>query len=365
MQHACSQDISAESQTLFEPELELAVEVVSGRSLDQATVKAWKNLQDANQDLANPCFAPEFTQAVAAVRDDVEVAILEQDGEVAAIFPFQRKGPSRGVPVGGIVSDYQGLICRPGFTCDPRELLRACGLVAWDFDRLLASQELFKPFHKLCEPSALIDLSAGYESYAAERRAAGSKQIKKCENMMRRIEREIGPLRLVSHSSDVRLLSKVLAWKSQQYRRTGWRDLFATRWGRALVERIHATQTPNFGGMLSLLYAGDHLLAGHMGMRSATVWHYWFPAYDCRYAKYSPGLILLLNMAEQAEDLGLRTIDLGTGMSLYKKRLMNAAIPVAEGSVERPSWLSLGRTARRKVKALVRRTGLGRAWAAS
>jgi len=185
-------------------------------------------------------------------------------GEIQAIFPFQRKGRTRAIPVGGIVSDYQGLICRPGFACDPRELLRKCGLVAWDFDRLLASQKLFVPFHKFCEPSAVMDLSQGYRAYSEGRRRAGSRQIIKSENMMRRMEREIGPLRFVTHSNDRRLLSQVLGWKSRQYRNTGWRDLFALRWGRELVERIHMIQSERFAGMLSLLYAGDQLVAGHM-----------------------------------------------------------------------------------------------------
>ena len=292
--------------------------------------------------------------AVASVRNDVEVAFVEESGELAAIFPFQRRPGSRAVPVGGIVSDYQGLICRPGFNCDAQELLKTCGLVAWDFDRLLASQKVFTRYHKLCEPSARIDLSQGYKSYASGRQAAGTHQIKKCEYMMRRMEREIGPLRFVAQSPDPLLLAQVLAWKSEQYRQSGWKDLFATDWGRALIGRIHSLSGPGFAGMLSLLYAGRRLVAGHIGMRSDTVWHYWFPAYDRQFGRYSPGIVLLLTMAQAAEGLGLRCIDIGTGMTLYKKRLMNASVSVAEGSVERPSGLGLLRLARRKLRSFVK-----------
>jgi CelD/BcsL family acetyltransferase involved in cellulose biosynthesis len=329
------------------------IKVIPGAAIDSALLQRWRALQHSNPNLQNPCFTPEFTQAVAAARNDVEVGIIEDRGETVAIFPFQRKTGARGIPVGGIVSDYQGLICRPNFSCDPKELLKACGLISWDFDRLLATQQSFKPFHKLCEPSALIDLSEGYEAYVAERRAAGTEQIKKCMNLMRRLELEIGQIRFVPHSPDRSTLSKVLDWKSEQYRKTGWRDLFSLKWGRSLVEQIHATQSENFAGMLSLLYAGNHLVAGHIGMRSRSVWHYWFPAYDPQFAKYSPGLLLLLKMAEHAPEIGLRTIDLGTGLTLYKRRLMNASVSVAEGSVERPSWLSFVRHAGRKAKRLL------------
>jgi CelD/BcsL family acetyltransferase involved in cellulose biosynthesis len=105
--------------------------------------------------------------------------------------------------------------------------------------------------------------------------------------------------------------------------------------------------------MLSLLYAGETLVAGHFGMRSSTVWHYWFPAYDRQFARFSPGLALLLKMAQHAEELGLRCIDLGTGMSLYKKRLMNASVSVAEGSIERPSCLLFTRSLKRNLKAIL------------
>ncbi len=333
----------------------LQVQLIPGARLSSKQAARWRELQQSNPELASPCFTPEFTEAVAAVRNDVEVALIEQDGEIAAFFPFQRRLASRAVPVGGIVSDYQGLICRKGFSCDPRALLEACRLVTWDFDRLLASQKLFVPYHKLCEPSARIDLSGGYPAYVAERRAAGTHQIKRCEYMARRMERALGPLRFIWHSSDPRGLSQVLAWKSQHYRRSGWKDLFACGWARALVERIQAVQNPGFAGMLSVLYAGPRLVAGHMGMRSSTVWHYWFPAYDRLFAKYSPGLVLLLKMAQTAEELGLQSIDLGTGITLYKRRLMNAVVSVAEGSVERPRGLGLLRLARRRLKSLVRR----------
>jgi hypothetical protein len=88
----------------------------------------WRRLQDSNRDLSSPCFSPEFTQAVASVCGNVEVAFIEERGEVVAIFPFQRRCLGRSVPVGAMVSDYQGLICGPDYEADPRRWLRACNL---------------------------------------------------------------------------------------------------------------------------------------------------------------------------------------------------------------------------------------------
>ncbi len=154
------------------------VEVVPGDRLRSHHVAAWRSLQESNPELSNPLFAPEFIQAVAAVRGDVEVAVVRDKGTTVAFFPFQRKTQYRGVPVGGIVSDYHGLICRPGFRCDPGALLEACELVAWDFDRLVPSQRGLASYCRLSEPSAQIDLSEGFEAYACERQRAGTYQLR-------------------------------------------------------------------------------------------------------------------------------------------------------------------------------------------
>lgn len=334
--------------------------VIPGRNLDATLARAWKEMHLTNPELANPFFAPEFTLAVAAVMDGVEVAVIHEAGSPAALFPFERISDKLGGPVGRNLCAYQGLICRPGFTCDARELVRQCGLDEWKFDSLLATQTSFTRFHHVREPSPQMDLSRGYDVYAAERRAAGSELIKKCANLMRRIEREVGPLRFVAHSADPTLLQQTLAWKSQQYIETGVLDILALGWVRALVEQIHAMQTEHFAGMLSLLFAGDQLVAGQLGMRSRSVWHYHLPAYNNKMAKYSPGLILLLKMAEHAPSLGLRTIDLGRGMHSYKERLMSGAVTVAAGNVEMPSLGFFCRAANRKLRAMVKGSPLGK-----
>lgn len=92
--------------------------------------------------------------------------------------------------------------------------------------------------------------------------------------------------------------------------------------------------------MLSVLYAGDQVAALHLGMRSRSIWHYWFPSYNQQLKNYSPGLIPLLKMAESAESLGLQAIDLGKGGEKYKQQAMNHAVPLIEGTAELPSLLS-------------------------
>jgi len=308
------------------------VEVARGISVE--IQEAWLRLRRQNSDLQSPYFSPLFTQIVAAARDDVEVATVRRAGELVAIFPFERRRCSFAGPVGSFLSDYHGVISSSDFVFNPQDLLRSCHLVAWDFDHVPLAQSSFSPFQQQQNRSPIIDLTQGYEAYVKERREAGTEQIKKNGNLLRRLEREVGPLRFVTHSSDKTLLDQLLAWKTDQFRRNRWRDIFSVSWVRQTMEGIHATQTPEFAGLLSVLYAGDKLVAAHFGMRSATVWHYWFPTYDHAFSKYSPGVMLLLQMAEAAPAMGIRTIDLGCGEHSYKERLMNGFVPTVGGSVE-------------------------------
>ena len=47
-----------------------------------------------------------------------------------------------------------------------------------------------------------------------------------------------------------------------------------------LLRRLFDTRSSDFGGMLSAVYAGPHLVAAHFGLRAGPVLHWWFPVYD-------------------------------------------------------------------------------------
>jgi len=309
------------------------VRVVAAGELTDEELVLWKQWLHADDVLRSPCFHPDFTLAVAAVRNDVRIAVVEDDDGPAAFFPFQRSRLGFGKPVGGRLCDFQGVVARPRFQFAAGELIRRAGLVAWDFTHVPASQAAFAPYHVAVEPSGYLDLSRGFEAYVEERRQSGSKTIPKQQRKTRKMEREVGPLRFEPHVPDSHLLRTLMDWKSNQYRRTGIGDVFAFDWTVALLERLHRIETPEFRGKLSALYSGEQLVALHFGMQTATVLHYWFPVYDPAFQEYSPGIALLLEIARDAAETGLRRIDLGKGTEDFKVSLRTAAIDVAAGSV--------------------------------
>ena len=50
------------------------------KQLTSEEVATWSSIQRDEPELASPFFRPEFAQAVGSVRNDVEVAILEDAG---------------------------------------------------------------------------------------------------------------------------------------------------------------------------------------------------------------------------------------------------------------------------------------------
>lgn len=336
----------------------MRIRVVRGHELGAELQHAWHAVVERVPALASPYFRPEFISAVAAVRRDVCVGVMEQDGVPIGFLPFQRMRLARARPVGGPLSDHQGVIAAPEVPWTLERLLPACGISLFEFDHVQADQAQFGRWIRTRERSPLIELRRGYEAYAQERRAAGSTQIKKTGTLRRKLEREVGALRFEVHESRGPAFETLLGWKSRQYRRSGLPDLFSYAWTVELLSRIRRTASPDFAGLLSTLYAGDRLVAAHFGMRSRTVWHYWFPAYDEEFGKYSPGLVLLLLMAEEAPGLGITTIDLGKGPALYKDRLANGEIALGQGRVELPSAATALHRMGRRTESWLRRSRL-------
>ena len=56
----------------------MTISVVPARRLTGAHMRAWSDLQGADPALDSPFLGPEFATQVAAVRSDVEVAVLEE-----------------------------------------------------------------------------------------------------------------------------------------------------------------------------------------------------------------------------------------------------------------------------------------------
>jgi CelD/BcsL family acetyltransferase involved in cellulose biosynthesis len=322
--------------------------LLAPHELDPGLQLRWHALQAAQPLLGSPYFSPDFTLAVAQARPDVRVALIEDAGEVAGFFPFQRQW-GIGRPVGGRLSDHHGLVAGPALDWSWTALLQGY----WQFDHLAAWQrpEGVEVHQAL---SHGLDLSQGYEAWRQRRLADGARRLGELPRKARKLAREVGPLRFEADCRDPQVLRTVIAWKSAQCVRTGADDCFAPPWARTLVEQIAATDKPLFGGRLSALWAGDALVAAHFGMRSPRVWHWWFPVYNHDFAAYSPGALLLTEVARAAAEGGHALLDLGKGDEAYKASFADTGTAVVEGCVQRTAAITRMRHLRKSVGHWVR-----------
>ncbi|MCA2223220.1 GNAT family N-acetyltransferase [Nonomuraea aurantiaca] len=310
----------------------MRVTLAHPRELGAPELSRWRALQEGHAAFDNPFLSPEFTITVGELRDMVRVAVLYDGPDIVGFFPFERHPMGIGKPVAAGLTDAQGLVHAKDLEIDPRRLIKQCGLSVYEFDHLVAGQPLIAGRHER-HPSPIIDLREGHGPYTEFLRLHSSKTYKTTLAKSRKLQRDVGPIRHDYATTDPAPLHTLLGWKTDQYRRTGRTDRFAQQWIVELVERLLATQTEGFAGVLDMIYVNDLPMAGHFGLRTRTTLAGWFPAYDTHYAKYSPGLIHHLAMAEQAAGSGIQVIDMGRGEKEYKEKLKNGEFQVAEGRV--------------------------------
>jgi CelD/BcsL family acetyltransferase involved in cellulose biosynthesis len=312
----------------------MQIKIISASQLTNEQIARWSLFQQADPVLHSPYFHPEFTLAVASVRNDVETAVLYENGRTVGFFPFQRGKGDVGLPVGGKMSDFQGVIVESGFEWSPEELLHGCGLSAWRFDHLIASQKPFQPYHWRLAGSPYLDLSAGWKGYEARQLREHSSSFKRNMRKFRQAERESHKIRFEYHTDSSPLFATLVEWKQKQYRETGVTDVLSFAWTEKLLREVLTRDGEGFAGVLSALYIDDVLAAVLLSMKSYEVLHAWFSAYGPEFAQYSPGLMLWIELAKAAESEGIRRIDLGKGPETYKKHFMSDSIPLAEGSID-------------------------------
>ncbi|GAA1505170.1 hypothetical protein GCM10009730_05450 [Streptomyces albidochromogenes] len=336
----------------------MQVTVLRPDELTASDIAAWEAMQSADPELANPFLSPEFTRAVGRRRPTARVARLAEDSRTVGFFPFERHALGSGKPIGSGFCDCQGLIHLPDLDWRPAELLRACDLAIWEYDHLAAGQT---PFETAGTPRAraaspVMELDGGHHTYLER---LGHKFLRAARGQERRLTREVGPLRLDFHRSEPALLDTLIRWKSAQQREKGRRDLLSQEWFRTILWELFDLPSESCSGTLSVLYAGEEPVAMLYGLRSRQVLATWFPTYDTRFARYSPGILLHLELAEAAAERGIARVDMGKGTARYKDALKTADLSVSEGYVDRHTpkaalcrlRMTSGRTARAAVRA--------------
>ena len=321
----------------------MRVSVIPALELDPTLMKRWSEIQANDPALRSPFYSCGFTRQVAQSGQPVRVAVIESGGVVSGFFPHQAGRLGHLHPVGGGFNDYHGLIALPNPELTASALLKACDGRYLGFNHLPLTQTVFSPFVRLQSVSPVLELSGGWGAYVQRLCLAQGTQspgiLSTLRASLKRIERDLGPVRFEMREKNPALLHVLMRMKSEQSIRTksSAGDPFSEGWIRQLLGSALASEEDGIGASLSTLHAGDTLLALHYGLQSGDTLHSWFPVFDPTYAYYQPGLVLLKKIIETSCEAGHTLIDLGRGTAGYKMRFKTSVVHLGEGAVSRPA----------------------------
>jgi CelD/BcsL family acetyltransferase involved in cellulose biosynthesis len=123
----------------------------------------------------------------------------------------------------------------------------------------------------------------------------------------------------------------MMAWKSDKYEAS--RELFSDRSAVQIVEGLAAARCADCTGVLNVLSAGERVVAVHFGIMGAQGLCWWFPTYDRELGRFSPGMLLVMAVAEEAAARQIPGIDLGYGQDSWKFSLATQSYVVVGGGV--------------------------------
>lgn len=301
-------------------------------------IAAWRQVQADTPAFANPLFSHAFASAVARVRDDVEVAVFRQGAAPVAFLAAHRRPGGLARPIGAPFSDYQGLVSKGAIGLTGSQALERAGLGAIRFNGLVDPFGLFDGVVSGVQEAYAIELDGDAEAYLEAIRAASPKKFKNYRRLEHRLEREVGPLRLVADDRSQEAFDAVLAWKGEQFVRTGIQDVLRPLWVRRMMQSLFETSRGEVTGLLVSLYAGETLVAGHFGIRQGMVFHPWIASANPDFAAASPGQLFLGHAIRAMQGMGVTIYDLGPGHDHYKRpyasvrRDLGVGLAVAQGA---------------------------------
>lgn len=346
-------------------------ELIRWRDLTPADHGAWRAFRDARATLAGPYHAPGWFETLERARGDLWVLRARSSrGETTGFLPLHLGWLGGARRAGRPLGDRHGFIAPPNARLDAPRLLRDAGLHAYRF-RAAPPDDPGLGVHAVEEGACrMVDLSSGFGAYAAPTAGGAPRAIRGRRRGLRKLEEDGRDLRFVFDDRSREAFDGLLRQKQAQYRRTRMVDVLAWPWARRVLADVFAQRGETFEGRLSSLWIDGHLAAAHLGLRSGAVLHYWIGGYDDQLARYSPGVILAVELAREAARMGVTQIDLGIGESQFKREFGDRALHTLEGvaCAEGPggrvhSWAArVGRGGSWPVRALKRLDYVSAAW---
>jgi hypothetical protein len=220
--------------------------------------------------------------------------------------------------------------------------------------KLVTANEWFdRELTQTYEPAPTImwdrfDTWSDFEGYVRQKR---SNLFSDSRRRFRKLEQNFGKIEFIFDDRRANILDICMRWKSAQYLRSGYLDLFANAQHRNLFQAMF-----DRGSLLvSTLNAGDRLMAVHLGIRSAGRLYWWIPAYDPADGTYSPGRLLLELLLKESFNRQDREFDFLIGDEDYKWYYATHVRAIAQMGTP-PMSIQLKRAVKSSIKPFISST---------
>lgn len=318
--------------------------------LTAAEAVTWDRLLEASPDLQRAFLSRTYIAAVAQTGRKV-VILVGYAGETPTFFlPLQRQTGWLGwlglhEPAGDVMTDYFGIIAAAGVRVDMPALLKATrGAVnAVFFTHLEETQTAYGLTAEEYRTGLRTHLGSPPQNYWANLRKSDKKLVYDTERREKKLTVEFAPLTFEWSSSQPESdLQWLIESKKSQYTRTGKEHapLFDAN-NVSLLRNLLQSADPHCSGLLSVLRCGETTVAAHLGLRSGSLLHVWFPVYDQEFANYSPGRILFKQLFIAGAEQSVDVFDRGEGDNQAKRDFANEEHHFGRGIWLASSWRGL------------------------
>ncbi len=293
---------------------------------------AFRALRSGQMAYASPFFDPDFAHLVGKLRNDVSICVEQDQDGLLAYWPMHigMGGWARGI--GGTFSDRNGPVVRVGANIDISRYLhdhnisgfRTTGLV-------LCDQITVDPVETVT--ANISDLSQGWADFSAHQTQAHKKFFKKVGRLDRKLEKEHSEVVFTFDDKCPEMFRRLITMKREQYAHSKYHDVLRPIWVKQMLEQLRGGACPGLNTVLSTLRVDGKLIAAEFNLRSGTLLHGWLVAFDPKFGKYSPGMLLTHKILQAIPKHGLAYYDAGSGHGHYKKYFTNMTSTIAHGPI--------------------------------
>ena len=216
----------------------MRVEVQNLKEMSAALAERWRAVQALTPEFMTPLVGPDFASLVARHRDDAKVAIGYDEDLAIAFFAFHPTSNGYARAIGAPFCDYQAIVSDPKVKFSGPQFLEMAGIASISSTSLMDPHGLFDQTTLSKVDAYRIDCSNGSSAYMEALRSANPKWAKNLRRLGNKMDRELGPIKLIGHDTCQASFDALMAIKVAQYHETGMTDVLRPQWVKGMMQEL-------------------------------------------------------------------------------------------------------------------------------